>query len=146
MIPIPDPRRLPIRRQGQEPKPKKVRVMRKHDEDDLQAQIVELFTLRRANDALCFAVPNGGRRDWNTAKTLKRTGLKAGTPDLVFMNVMGFAYFMEVKTSKGSLSKAQREFRDWCKTHNIPWVLVRTVAEAEAFLLHHKLIRAPSAA
>lgn len=119
---IPDPRSLPIRRPGREPKPKKVRVVRRHEEDDLQAQIVEMFELRRVNDAICLAVPNGGKRDWRTAKLLKRTGVKAGTPDLIFLNVMGFTYFMENKAATGSLSKAQREFRDWCKTHNIPWV------------------------
>lgn len=137
---IPDPRKLPIKRPARA-EPKKVKIVRKHEEDDLQAQIVELFKLRRGNDVICLAVPNGGRRAWNTAKTLKRTGQMPGVPDLVFLNIFGIAFFMEVKTRTGSLRKEQRDFREWCRANNVAWTLVRSLAEAEAFLVQYRLVR-----
>lgn len=138
---IPDPRKLPIKRPERAAKPKKVKIVRKHEEDDLQEKIIEMFTLRRGNDVLGFSVPNGGYRSWKAAKTMKRTGQMPGMTDLVFLNVLGFAFFMEVKDKNGSLRKEQREFRDWCRANNIAWTLVRTLAEAEAFLLKFNLIR-----
>lgn len=140
---IPDPRTLPIRRlvAPAAEKAKRPRIKRKHEEDDLQAEIVELFNARRGSEVVCFSVPNGGFRDWNTAKTLKRTGLQPGITDLVFLNILGIAFFMEVKTKKGSLSKEQREFRNWCMANNIAWVLVRTLAEAEAWMERFGLIK-----
>jgi hypothetical protein len=138
---IPDPRRLPIKRPGHEAKPKKVKVARKHEEDDLQGQIIEMFRLRKADDAMGFSVPNGGYRSWQAAKQMKATGQMPGAPDLVFLNLFGLAFLMEVKARRGSLSKAQKDVRDWCIDRNIPWVMVRTLAEAEAWLVKHGLIR-----
>ncbi|MFG1462085.1 VRR-NUC domain-containing protein [Xanthobacter sp. DSM 24535] len=137
---IPDPRRLPIKRPAQ-PEAKKVKIVRNHEEDDLQTQIVDLFNLRSGDDVICFSVPNGARVGWKEAKKLKRTGLMKGMTDLVFANLFGLAFFMESKSKKGSLRKEQRDFRDWCLARNIPWCRVRTLAEAEAFLLKHSLIR-----
>lgn len=52
-----------------------------------------------------FAVPNGARTSWSTAKKLKATGLKAGVPDLVFPNPRGgfHGYYQEMKRRKGGV-------------------------------------------
>lgn len=138
---IPDPRSLPVRRIDKRGANKKIKVVRRHDEDDLQANIFALFNSHKANDVICFSIPNGAFRDWNTAKLLKRTGVMPGITDLVFLNVFGIAFFMEVKAKKGSLRKEQRDFRDWCKANNIAWTLVRTLADAEAWMERHGLIK-----
>lgn len=139
MSAIPDPRSLPVVRPSREKRRAK-KAPRRHEEDDLQAAIVERFTVRRAPDAICAHIPNGGFRDWNTAKGMKHAGAMAGFPDLVFLNVFGLAFFMEVKAKTGSLRKEQREFRDWCVANSIPWTLVRTLGEAEAWMERHGLI------
>lgn len=141
---IPDPRKLPIKRPGEEP-PKRLKRVRGTPEDDLQAGIVAMFEARKAPDTLGFSVPNGGYRSWKAARTMKRTGQMPGITDLVFINLFGLAFFMEVKAKRGSLRPEQKGVRDWCLARNIPWVVVRSVADAEAWLLKNKLI-APLAA
>lgn len=139
-IRVPDPRRLPIKRPSKEA-PKKVRVVRGTPEDDIQASIMDLFEARKSQDVIGFSVPNGGYRSWKAARTMKRTGQMAGVTDLIFLNLFGLAFFLEIKTRKGSLSKDQREFRDWLQARSIPWGIARSVEEAEAWLLKHNLIR-----
>lgn len=139
-IHVPDPRKMPIKRPNKEA-PKKVRVVRGTPEDDLQSGIMDLFEARKAEDVTGFAVPNGGYRSWKAARIMKRTGQKAGITDLIFLNLFGLAFFLEVKTRKGSLSREQRDFRDWLQARNIPWGVARSVEEAEAWLLKHKLIK-----
>jgi hypothetical protein len=48
---------------------------------------------------LLFAIPNGGVRDWTTAKSLKAQGVKAGIPDtLLAMSRGGYnGFFQELK-------------------------------------------------
>ncbi len=113
MSAIPDPRSLPILRPGREKK--RVKRVRKHDEDDLQAEIVALFEDRAAGGAICGHIANGGFRSWKTARAMKRAGVKKGLPDLLFMNILGLVFWMEVKTRTGSLSKEQRDFKSEAK-------------------------------
>lgn len=69
-----------------------------------ESKILELETM--------FAIPNGGKRDPNTALRLKASGVKAGIPD-IFLPVArgGFhGLFIELKRTKGgSLSADQKE-------------------------------------
>lgn len=60
--------------------------------------------------ALAFAIPNGGKRGKAAAGKLKAEGVRAGVPDL-FLPVPRGEYhglFIEMKTTGGSLSQAQR--------------------------------------
>lgn len=136
-----DPRTMPICRPGDDLRKKKVRIVRKHEEDDLQEQIIDMFRARQGSDVLCFHVPNGSRMAISQAKRMKRLGLTAGIPDLVFINPLGIAFFMEVKAAKGSLRKEQREFQAHCKGHNIGHAVVRSLEEAEAWMERFGLIR-----
>ena len=59
--------------------------------------------------ALCYAVPNGGKRDPATAARLKAEGVKAGVPDVVYpMPRSRYAgLYMELKVDKGRVSADQ---------------------------------------
>lgn len=68
--------------------------------------------------SLMFAIPNGGKRDPQTALRLKASGTKPGIPD-IFLPVPGGGFhglFIELKRLNGTLSKDQRivieELRD----------------------------------
>jgi hypothetical protein len=61
---------------------------------------------------LLFAIPNGGKRDYRTAASLKMEGVRAGVPDLFFAHPTKTAYglFVEMKKVKGGrVSKEQQE-------------------------------------
>ncbi len=61
---------------------------------------------------LMFAIPNGGFRNKATAVRMKRTGTKAGVPDIFLPVPAGrwHGLFIEMKRTKGgSVSKAQRD-------------------------------------
>lgn len=64
-----------------------------------------------------FAVPNGDKRHISVAKRLKAEGVRAGVPDIVLPVARDFymgidcqfnSLFIEFKTPKGRLSKAQK--------------------------------------
>jgi hypothetical protein len=61
-----------------------------------------------------FAVPNGGARNAVTGAILKREGVRKGVPDL-FLAVPNETYhglFIEMKATKGVISKDQQAFID----------------------------------
>ncbi len=91
------------------------------NEDDLQKAIIDycnLFSKINPEFDCIFAIPNGGFRNIITATRLKRTGVKAGVPDL-FLAIPKKGYhglFIELKNgSKGKLSLNQKE---WIKRLN----------------------------
>lgn len=94
----------------------------------LQIGIVQMI---RRHNILVFSVPNGGSRDIREARNLKAEGLLAGVPDLTIVLPDGRAAFLEIKTPKGVLSKAQQDFRDWALSNDIPWALARNIDDAE---------------
>lgn len=59
---------------------------------------------------LCYAVPNGGKRDPATAARLKAEGVKAGVPDVVYPVRRGqyLTLYMELKVDKGRASDVQQ--------------------------------------
>ena len=75
-------------------------------EEQEQAAVFEWITLMRNQFPeldLCFHIPNGGLRSVTEAVRFKRTGVKAGVPDL-FLPVPrgGFhGLFIELKRRKG---------------------------------------------
>lgn len=56
-------------------------------------------------------------------------GLITGTPDYLFL-CDGGSLAIEIKTSIGSLSPAQRDFRDWCARMGVPHHVCRSVEES----------------
>lgn len=118
-------------------------IQRSVPEDSIQADIVEnAFKTGLREDVRYFAVPNGGYRDWRTARTMKDTGTIAGIPDLVLVDSDGRTHFIEVKTRRGSLSDEQSDFGAWCLEHGIPWAVVRSRAETIEVLRGWRLLKA----
>jgi hypothetical protein len=82
------------------------------------------------NDKRCMilSIPNGGLRDKMTAVTMKATGLYKGAADLMIVH-RGWMGFVELKTETGKQSPKQIAFELHCKQADIPYLLVRTLAE-----------------
>ena len=60
---------------------------------------------------ICFAIPNGGRRDAITGARLRLEGVLAGVPDIFLAKAASGKYgmFIEMKTKRGRLSERQRD-------------------------------------
>ena len=82
-----------------------------------QAQI-ELAKILDKSSLLWTATANGGKRDARTASTLKKTGVKAGVPDILIFSPppsgVGVGLAIELKRAKqgkrpkGRVSESQR--------------------------------------
>ncbi len=104
--------------------------MARNDEAKIQAAIVE-WVRAVAPEAIIFAVQNGGLRTPREAALLKWTGVVAGVPDLAVI-AHGKAHFIEVKTSVGRLSEAQRDTIAKLETIGAPVALARSIDDARA--------------
>ena len=62
------------------------------------------------DDALIFAVPNGGRRDKETGSRLKAEGVLAGVADIIILSSAG-TVFVEMKTKSGTQAASQKDFQ-----------------------------------
>jgi len=60
---------------------------------------------------VCFAIPNGGRRDAITGARLKLEGVTPGVPDIFLAKAASGKYglFIEMKTKRGKVSKSQQD-------------------------------------
>ncbi|WP_051949129.1 VRR-NUC domain-containing protein [Methylosinus sp. PW1] len=118
------------------------RIKRRQEEDAIQAQIFELLRVAAIDELIYFAVPNGGKRDWNTAKTLKDTGVMAGVLDIILIEpARRIPHFMEVKTKRGSLSDDQEDFIARLQHNGLPFAVVRSRDEAQDVLTAWGLLR-----
>lgn len=93
-------------------------------------------------EALLFSVPNGGWRDKNTARTLKREGALEGASDLVLVLPGARVVFIEMKrpeirvglpgrtkvmVKKGVMSEPQNAFRDAVEAMGHPHRIVDSI-------------------
>ena len=62
-----------------------------------------------------------------------------GMSDLTIVDEHGLAYFVEIKDVEGTLSKDQREFRDFCIRTKKPWAMVHNVTEMHAAMVRFAL-------
>lgn len=86
-----------------------MRRVRKRPEQALQIEVANVLRVV-APGVIWFHVPNGGSRNPVEAAILKAMGVRAGTPDLVFVLPGGVAGFIELKADTGRLSLHQRAF------------------------------------
>jgi hypothetical protein len=130
---------------------------RNRAEEIIQGHIVTwLRYLENAGrlDAVWFACPNGGARSVIEARIFKGQGVRAGVADLVFLwgtfareHAGGLIAYsagcacMEVKTPEGRLSDAQLEFQVQCERRGIPYVVVRSIDDAQATVNGWGLVR-----
>lgn len=123
---------------------KRVPKPRASAEYDLQCRVVALL---RASGAKGWHHPaNGEHRDIRTAVRLKKMGVNPGVPDLVFTLPSGASAYMEIKGPKGTLSPAQKNFRDWCLDGEIPYALVFDFDTAREILRFWGVIRSTAGA
>ncbi len=77
------------------------------------------------------AHPHGELRPGRTGAILAGMGVRAGVPDFtLILPSSGKAAFLELKSRKGRLSPAQREFREACMAAGALWAMARTTDEA----------------
>lgn len=81
---------------------------RDNPEERLQMDLADHIRARQVPGLFWFHVPNGGKRGIREATRFKAMGVRAGTPDLIFLH-NGQFYAMELKAGTGSLQKNQKE-------------------------------------
>jgi hypothetical protein len=110
------------------------RLGRQYPEDALQKALVDYLDLALPDDAMYFAVPNGGKRLAREAARLKSLGVLAGIPDLCII-WRGTVIFLELKAPKrGSLTTVQRDVHHRLLFCGVPVWTIRKVEQAEYLL------------
>ena len=104
----------------------KTKTAPKMSESDLQCAAVSALRLQYP-DLLIFHVPNGRARSPRTGAMLKREGTLAGTPDLLILGPQGHVLALELKVKGGSLSEAQKAWRDRATALGAPYHVCTTV-------------------
>lgn len=113
-------------------------MLKRHipDEDEtehaLQAAIVKFLKIVLPSTIRVVAVANKPRSA-TQGMLEKQRGAAKGFPDLILIGNPFFG-LMEVKTQRGSLSREQKEWRDWCALMQIPYAVVRDIDDAAAAL------------
>ncbi len=115
-------------------KPKKVRTRKKslEPESKMQESCFTWFRYQWPEYAKkFFAIPNGGYRDENTAKRMKREGQMAGVLDTFLMvGRHGFSgLFLEFKFGKNTMSDEQEEFWKNAESENFKCALCYSLEE-----------------
>ena len=96
-------------------------------EDKIQLSILDYLDLVLP-EALVFHVPNQGLRSLTTGKKFKLLGMRAGVPDLVMIH-RGVCFFIEIKSPKGVVSPAQKDFCEAAGRAGAGWVVARCVED-----------------
>lgn len=110
-------------------------------EDGLQKFTVELLRFNAAPGVIFFHCPNGASTSPRTGARMKQMGLLPGVADMVIVRPGGLVYFLELKAAKGSLSPAQRAFRDACEANGVPYAVAASPEKVEAVLRGWGLLR-----
>jgi hypothetical protein len=101
---------------------------------DLQKFAIDLLRKTAAPGVIYFHCPNGAPTSAKIGARMKAMGLLAGVADLIIVRPGGLVYFLELKTAKGSLSTAQRAFRDVCEANGVPYAVAINSERVEAIL------------
>lgn len=117
---------------------------------DIAAKLKELSLRDKGDDAvyldgLFFKIANEGTFSKTGRKglyglKLKTLGKLNGLPDFVVVS-KSVTIFLEVKTSRGVLSSAQKAFKAWAKHYDIPYEVVTSVEEVEKVLAKYAILR-----
>lgn len=78
----------------------------KRIEDQIQETIFDHYLARACDRVFAFAVPNAARRSWAGAALAKKTGLRSGVPDTIWIRE-GQAFGLELKAPRGRTSDNQ---------------------------------------
>ena len=84
----------------------KKRAKSRHLEDAFQQQVIAQAKLMLRREVVYFHVPNGGYRHAREASKLRKMGVLAGVPDLIFIRA-GAVYMLELKAGKNDTTPIQ---------------------------------------
>ena len=104
---------------------------RRHDEADLQHAVMQYLDRALPPDAVAHHSPGEGKRSKRAQRDLRRSGHKAGWPDVEII-WRGRALFIELKAPGGALDAVQRLMHQRLGYAGAPVVLCRSVPEVEA--------------
>jgi hypothetical protein len=110
-------------------------------EHSIQVQILSYLYYRATPGVFAVAIPNAGKRSGRMGARMKEEGLTPGAPDLCILLPEGKCAWMETKTAKGRQSDTQKGFQARCERIGHLYVIVRSLQEAQSFLLTIKAIR-----
>ena len=102
------------------------------EEHRIQCSCVNWFRLQYPTHASAlFAVPNGGRRDRVSGAKLKAEGVLPGVSDLILLVARRGCYglLIEMKTSKGKQSPAQKEWAREMESRGYRYIVCRSFDE-----------------
>lgn len=79
-----------------------------------------------------YAIPNGAKRSYASARRVIAEGVTAGVGDVFVQYArQGFhGMFLEFKTPKGRMSEHQKKHQQHCQKENYKYVVVRSLEEA----------------
>lgn len=105
-------------------------------ESNVQVSIVAFLRSALPSNYRVISVPNGRfQADPRTIVRLKREGLTPGVFDLLILRNDGWFATLEVKNTKGKMSPDQVEWSDWLSVGGASQAVVRSLPEAEEFVL-----------
>jgi len=99
-------------------------------EHAMQATLMDYLAIQYRYELYAFAIPNAGQRSPRIGKRMKDEGMRAGVADICVMLKGGKVIWVELKTAKGRLSPAQKDFRLICRSLGHTYLLARSVSEA----------------
>lgn len=106
---------------------------RRHEEDDLQRAVVAFLLVALPENAVVFAVPNGGARGRAEAARLKGLGVTPGVSDLIIIWA-GRVIGVELKAPRGPWRRSQRDWAQEFGAAGGEYFLARSVEEVERIL------------
>ncbi len=104
----------------------------RHLESGLQKACVQWFSYQYPKLRLvCFAVPNGGKRNAKEAAIMKSEGVTAGVADMLLLTPRGKygALCIEFKTDDGAQSESQKEWQRAAEENGNKYVIVCSLEE-----------------
>jgi hypothetical protein len=110
-------------------------------EHDLQASLIQYLKLYARTDVYFFAIPNAGKRSWQTAARMKAEGLTAGVADICLMLMRGKVAWLELKTGNEKQSAEQIAFEGICRVLEHPYRVASSFEEATAILRQWRVLK-----
>ncbi len=106
----------------------------RESEENLQTEILGWIEEHRP-DLMCVHIPNGAIRTHKERRRMLEQGMTPGMPDLLVIDAVGCHGYMEVKTDRGAISMAQWDIRTELMQRQVPWALVRSLADVQGALV-----------
>lgn len=122
--------------------------LRLKPEEKLAIEVMDYLRTHLPADCLAFHLSQEAQRSRASWAVQQAMGFIRGVPDVMILDegfrvhggkIAPTTYFIELKADT-LLSDAQREFRDWCQDHGIPFAVVRSLDALQALLGEWRLL------